>query len=237
MPATPPIMSQPLPIRPDRRRPRGFTLTELLVVIAIIGVLASILLPVIGRMKEASHSARCFTNLRNIHTWLGIYAADHNGAYPAAFGPTADFPKGTQYWTALLAYIQSSPTGALVQNEGSEAIRFWYCPAAEKTFPESPHRVYPINCYGRPQSSPIRPLNVNRPARTLLLADGAYNPGGGGNSLAYFRDSQASSSERPAVVLEGRHLGKINGIFLDGHAAAFFPTDPNLEDWITNLGQ
>ncbi|MFH1498959.1 MAG: type II secretion system protein [Verrucomicrobiota bacterium] len=215
----------------------GFTLIELLVVIAIIGVLAAILLPVIGRMKEASHSTRCFTNLRNIHTWLGIYAADHKGTYPAAFGATADFPKGTQYWTELLTYIQSSPTSALVQNEGGEAIRFWYCPSAEKTFPESPHRVYPINCYGRSQSSPIRPLNVSQPARTLLLADGAYNPGGGGNSLAYFRDAKAGPTERPDKVLEARHLGKVNGIFMDGHAAAFLLTDPSLDDWITNLGK
>jgi prepilin-type N-terminal cleavage/methylation domain-containing protein len=221
----------------DRRSRAGFTLTELLVVIAIIGILAAILIPVLGKVRENSYGARCTSNLRNIHTWLGVYAADHKGSYPAAFGPTQDFPKGTQYWTSLLAYIQSSPASALVQNEGGDALRFWYCPAAANTFPETPHRVYPINCYGRPQASPIRPVAVSDPARTLLLADGAYSPGNGGNSLAYFRDSKASATERPDVVLEGRHLEKVIGIFLDGHIARFALTDPDLDTWITNLSK
>jgi prepilin-type N-terminal cleavage/methylation domain-containing protein len=220
-----------------RRSTAGFTLTELLVVIAIIGILAAILIPVLGKVRESSHGTRCAANLRNIHTWLNVYAADHKGAYPAAFGPSQDFPKGTQYWTALLAYIQSSPASALVQNEGGEAIRFWYCPAAANTFPETPHRVYPINCSGRAQAAPILPVAVSAPARTLLLADGAYNPGGGGNSLAYFRDSKASATERPDVVLEARHLGKVIGIFLDGHIARFSLTDPDLDTWITNLSK
>jgi prepilin-type N-terminal cleavage/methylation domain-containing protein len=220
-----------------RRGSTGFTLTELLVVIAIIGTLAAILIPVVAKVRENSHGARCSSNLRNIHTWLNVYAADHKGAYPAAFGPTQDFPKGTQYWTALLDYVQSSPTGALVQNEAGEALRFWYCPAAANTFPETPHRVYPINCYGRAQASPIRPVAVGDPARTLLLADGAYSPGSGGNSLAYFRDSQASASERATTVLEARHNNKALGVFLDGHITPFALTDPQLDTWITNLAK
>jgi prepilin-type N-terminal cleavage/methylation domain-containing protein/prepilin-type processing-associated H-X9-DG protein len=224
------------PACPLKRTP-GFTLVELLAVIAIIGVLVAILLPVIGRMRDSAHSSRCFANLRNIHTWLNVYAADHKGSYPAAFAPAPGFPNGTQYWTTLLSYMNSSPTSALVQNEAGEYSRFWYCPAAANTFPEEPHRVYPINAFGRSQSSPIRPLNVSQPARTLLLADGSHNPGGGGNSLAYFRDSTASATERPAAALEARHRGKANGIFMDGHAATFALTDPNLETWITNLAK
>jgi len=216
---------------------RGVTLTELLIVIAIVGVLSGLLLLVLGRARASADTARCSSNLRNIHNWLQLYAADHRGAYPAAFGVTPDFPKGTQYWTELLDYVQSSAKGALVQNEGGEFSRFWYCPAAANTFPEPPHRVYPINCSGRSQSAPIMPVNVTSPARTLLLADGAYNPGGGGNSLAYFRDSKASPDERPDKALEARHGGKVNGIFLDGHVAAFSLTDPNLDTWITNLSK
>lgn len=225
-----------VPCPPRRRGAAGFTLTEMLVVIAIMGILAAILIPVIGKARESSYSVRCSTNLRTIYSWLTVYAGEHKGSYPPAFGPTPNYPKGTQYWTELQFYMESSRSANASAEAGTD-LRFWYCPAAANTFPEEPHRVYPINCYGRPQATPIRPVACSLPANTLLVADGAYSIGNGGNSLAYFRDSRASASERPTSVLEGRHLGKVNGLFLDGHLVPFALTDPQLDTWITNLSK
>lgn len=65
---------------------RGFTLTELLAVIAIVGVLAAILIPVVGRAREAAAQSTCIANLRTLHQATGLYVADHAGTYPPTYG-------------------------------------------------------------------------------------------------------------------------------------------------------
>ncbi len=64
------------------RVPTAFTLIELLVVISIIGVLAGLLLPTLGRAKEAGRSTACLSNLRQIGLALQLYVDDHNNRLP-----------------------------------------------------------------------------------------------------------------------------------------------------------
>jgi prepilin-type N-terminal cleavage/methylation domain-containing protein/prepilin-type processing-associated H-X9-DG protein len=65
-------------------RLRAFTLIELLTVIAIIGILASILIPVVGQVREKANQAHCGNNLRQIALAVLAYESE-NGVLP---GPT-----------------------------------------------------------------------------------------------------------------------------------------------------
>jgi prepilin-type N-terminal cleavage/methylation domain-containing protein/prepilin-type processing-associated H-X9-DG protein len=64
------------------RRP-AFTLIELLTVIAIIGILAAILIPVVGRVRESARSSNCRSNLRQIGAQLALYANDNRNKLPS----------------------------------------------------------------------------------------------------------------------------------------------------------
>jgi len=61
-----------------------FTLIELLVVIAIIAILASFLLPVLGKARKTAKQAVCTSNLKQQSYRLYIFSDDNDSYFPAA---------------------------------------------------------------------------------------------------------------------------------------------------------
>ena len=76
-------------IRESNRR-TGFTLVELLVVIGIIAVLVGILLPTLSRAREAANRTQCLSNLRQIATFLNMYANAYNQQVPIGYSGGID---------------------------------------------------------------------------------------------------------------------------------------------------
>jgi prepilin-type N-terminal cleavage/methylation domain-containing protein/prepilin-type processing-associated H-X9-DG protein len=126
-----------------RSRRSGFTLIELLVVIAIIGVLISLLLPAVQKVREAANRTSCLNNLKQI----ALAAANYENAYkkfppgiawnpnsPANAwwsppGPTGPF---TSVLTYLLPYVEQDnvynqiPSGLFSQTAtGAGALGAW----------------------------------------------------------------------------------------------------------------
>lgn len=61
-----------------------FTLIELLVVVAIIGILASLLMPSLGRAREKAKTAVCVSNISQVNKALSLYTSDDDDRMPAA---------------------------------------------------------------------------------------------------------------------------------------------------------
>lgn len=64
---------------------RAFTLVELLTVIAVIGVLAAILIPVVGKVRQKGQETRGMSNLRQVAIGCLLVAEEERGLLPASW--------------------------------------------------------------------------------------------------------------------------------------------------------
>ena len=91
-------------------RHSAFTLVELLVVIGIISLLMGILLPVLNKVRAASRSTSCQTNLHSLALAFRMYLDDNRNTMP----PAAHMPWNPDDPTVPLPSITRGPDGELI---------------------------------------------------------------------------------------------------------------------------
>ena len=185
-------------------REKKFTLIELLVVIAIIGILASLLLPSLGKARKKSQQAVCLSQQKQIGTAIYLYV-DDNEYMPSASHSSQTSRLGWKVHVA--SYLNTTGYGS---GGGSAPFR---CPNSELgtgyTNQEA-GTAYNIN-FGDDRFSTrpaVKMVEIQSPSDTGVIADSVDGS-----------DWVIASKLLPSENAVGyRHNGGLNVWWADGHA-------------------
>jgi prepilin-type N-terminal cleavage/methylation domain-containing protein/prepilin-type processing-associated H-X9-DG protein len=193
------------------QRQAAFTLVELLVVIAIVSILASLLLPVLGKVKEMARQIECANNARQIFLGINAYADDYRRFSPAGIN-VANYQYNKTVLGGMANYLgvpsdynynNATPPIARCANGGRYGHTNWeHHPGGNPNFAICLN-YFLVNSY----SANFKRVK-NTSSRMLMLEGGIDN----WNNLS---TNVWNIDARSKVAF--RHNHKANAVFVDGH--------------------
>jgi prepilin-type processing-associated H-X9-DG protein len=176
----------------------GFVLAELLVVIITLALLAGLMVPALASAGRKQRSAQCNGNLGRSGRAFESYAGDHSGHIMQRYYGIDSQGVEIGYDELLFPYV---PGACTLTNR----VKCFTCPGQQQIdYPHVPG--YGMNWY----YDNVRLADIPRPADIILAAE-ARGPRGAGSHRA------DRNSNFPGELDAGRHAGRANYLFCDGH--------------------
>jgi prepilin-type N-terminal cleavage/methylation domain-containing protein/prepilin-type processing-associated H-X9-DG protein len=201
-----------------KKRLSAFTLIELLVVIGIIGLLAAILLPVLGKARDAGRKTDCASNLGQIGLTLMLYTNEQNGYLPFSWGKF-DAPE-TLPGDATYAMAAMTSLGCLYPK--LESAKLFRCLSTE---------YHPNFVMTPSDQGTFSDFEWSNRTYTLVESSYAYDcrvSTSAGSKTPILGDRDGSYASNPDTGTQN-HAGGQNVLFMDGRVAwltsNLFPDD------------
>ena len=204
---------------------KKFTLIEMMVVLAIIAILASFLIPALGKSRKISYRAVCASNQKQLGVGVHMHTQDNDGELPISAIKHGGKPPHLYWKEQINIYINGVPLRTSGSRDPSIHQGVFVCPATPevtKAGKEGHGLAWNFKNLGY---APDHPKEKHRVKNLKFIAKPAEVVTIGDTSDAYNGSFQSRLLYEPSrdngLSVSDRHLGGLNYLWLDGHVTGW----------------